>query len=1478
MNMINNLTKTILESGGSIHQLVIPSEYTGGMGICNPSVYKDGEDLLVNLRNVEYVLYHGEGEQKFQTRWGPLAYIHPEDDLRLKTINFLCKLDPDNFNITECHRVNTSKLDVAPIWTFVGLEDARVVRWNNKLYLSGVRRDTTTNGEGRMELSEIENNKEISRVRTKPPTYSYCEKNWMPVTDLPYHYVKWCNPTEVVSVDPETGEAKQVVLKPHNFAFSRDQRGGSQVIPYKGYRIALLHEVELYKTEGGFKDAQYYHRFLVWDKDWNLVSYSEDFKFFTSNIEFACGMTIHDENVLISAGLQDNAAYLIRIPLNFFDDFIGISNKLENFPTVVYVGHELYKDRISILEKELNKYKLDYIPIILDSKTDRESIFVGKYEDKTDDQGKWCIASHLRAMKYWYENYYDDFVVFTEDDISFETVKYWNFTWEQFMKGLPNNWDCIQLCRMREHENAVEFRLRQWDDWSAAAYLVTRKYVKKLLDTYYSRGEFLIEVPGTNLLPCTETMFFTQGITYSFPLLVESRATRTTRKNNKDSVNKIGVDVLDSIDNWHDLSAKFILGWWRAGQKTPKQTSPLLLQNMIYDTYDEVKNILLAEQYFSQQQYASALTFFLKVCDNSKNNDIIYECLIKIAKCFGRLGRRPASEETAFLNAVNFQPHRPEAYLALSNYYTYYGKWTEAYNFATIGYSNRVNKKVTITNIEYKGDYIFLYILALSSNKLGRIEESRKRFLELAEKHSGELVGSYKETTKQAVAILGNARPLTFKYVKSLGNKLKVKFSGYENIGYNYAQVFQDMFVLSMLNGKREGTYLEIGSGDPFVNSNTALLEFDFGWKGLSIEIKADEVDKFKKARKNTVLQADALKLDYVSMLSQHNLPSEIDYLQLDCEPAEATYEILTKIPFDKYKFAVITYEHDNYATLDKIYKEKSRKFLELLGYKLVISNVGRNNVDDFEDWWVHPDLVDNNIIDLMLDTTDSVKNMNDYIFIDEKFNKKLFSNVNKSNFITNPKLANFPIVNFISLKDSPDRTQSIKNLLTTNNIKFRPHIVKRYAEGDCNILGEGIYRLKTDSKGALVAHFKVLKDWYNTTQEEYAFVCEDDISLETIDYWDFTWDEFINSLPVDWEFVQLMQLKERIVEFRLRTRDFFDWSAGAYIVKRDYVKRLLDKYYYDDSLHIHTGNMLPIAENVLFWGLGRTYTIPLFVEDYNKLGTSGSDKASPQVEQYYYNIHVNSRNSVLDWWKTKGCVVDLRFLLTPPESGIDWGNVPYDYKLFFFREMFVNRVYEELASVQEGDIVMDIGSNVGSFTYSILEKNPKHVYCIEPSKDLFPTLVKNTNRPNVTQLNKAISDVNDNYKELTDDIKISNYTDNHYEAITFDKVIKDFGIEKVDFMKIDCEGGEYYVFTEDNYDFIMNNVKNIAGEWHIWGADDLKDKFKKFRDLYLKNHKDFLVLDLQHNNITNSIFDNDFVDNFAKTSYVSQFMVYMRN
>jgi len=221
-------------------------------------------------------------------------------------------------------------------------------------------------------------------------------------------------------------------------------------------------------------------------------------------------------------------------------------------------------------------------------------------------------------------------------------------------------------------------------------------------------------------------------------------------------------------------------------------------------------------------------------------------------------------------------------------------------------------------------------------------------------------------------------------YVKNMYPYLKFKFNNSELIENNYSQSYQDMFILSILNGKENGTYLEIGSGSYFFGNNTFLLEKQFGWKGVSIEIEEVHEKLHNKKRKNKCFNLDATQINYETFLSEAKLPNVIDYLQLDCDPPEITYEILTKIPFDSYKFAIITYEHDYYIDETKSFQEKSRQYLESYGYIRVVNNVSIHQNNPFEDWWVHPDIVDQDTINKMIYIDNTNKKVKNYFFIDE--------------------------------------------------------------------------------------------------------------------------------------------------------------------------------------------------------------------------------------------------------------------------------------------------------------------------------------------------------------------------------------------------------------------------------------------------------------------------------------------------------------
>ena len=325
-----NLVQKSVSQGGQLKPLIIPASVTGGTGLMNPSIFIDEDgDILCILRHINYTLYHAENNQRFPSVWGPLSYLHPEEDQRLVTANYFCRLDKD-LNIINYTLIDTTLLDVKPIWTFVGEEDARLVKWEGEYYATGVRRDTTTNGQGRMELSRLEIDKEawtakeVSRIRIPAPINedSYCEKNWMPVLDMPYHYIKWTSPTELVKANPNEPTCEQVFVK-EGKVVNADQRGGSQLIRWGEYYIAITHEVVLFKNYMGQKNGTYRHRLCVWDTDFNLIGISpQSWSFLDGQIEFCAGTAEYEGNLLISFGFQDNAAFVLEVPADIVNEMI----------------------------------------------------------------------------------------------------------------------------------------------------------------------------------------------------------------------------------------------------------------------------------------------------------------------------------------------------------------------------------------------------------------------------------------------------------------------------------------------------------------------------------------------------------------------------------------------------------------------------------------------------------------------------------------------------------------------------------------------------------------------------------------------------------------------------------------------------------------------------------------------------------------------------------------------------------------------------------------------------------------------------------------------------------------------------------------------------------------------------------------------------------------------------------------------------
>jgi hypothetical protein len=185
--------------------------------------------------------------------------------------------------------------------------------------------------------------------------------------------------------------------------------------------------------------------------------------------------------------------------------------------------------------------------------------------------------------------------------------------------------------------------------------------------------------------------------------------------------------------------------------------------------------------------------------------------------------------------------------------------------------------------------------------------------------------------------------------------KLKIKFNGYDTIDTNHSQAAQDLFVLMCLDGKRNGTYLDLGCNHPIEISNTYLLEKSFDWTGIGYDIDASLVSKHEGIRKNKAFVQDATKINFDETLKHYN-SNHIDYLSLDLEPADVTLECLKSIPFDKIEFSLITFEHDSYR-FGEYCRDISRYILEGAGYKRICSDIS-NVYNIYEDWYYNPKYV----------------------------------------------------------------------------------------------------------------------------------------------------------------------------------------------------------------------------------------------------------------------------------------------------------------------------------------------------------------------------------------------------------------------------------------------------------------------------------------------------------------------------------------
>ena len=413
------------------------------------------------------------------------------------------------------------------------------------------------------------------------------------------------------------------------------------------------------------------------------------------------------------------------------------SNKLFGFPTAYYMSLEESEDRRKNLENQFSEYGIKLNPIISKRFDESDDVVTGKYVHQLNDGTKGCAVSHLKAVNHWYKSTNEEYAFFFEDDLSLETVDFWDFTWNEFVEKLPSDWECVQLLTVRNNFDTFELRERYWDDWGASAYILKRDYAKKIIDNYCQENSYHLEIPNTEVMPLIENILFTTiGKTYTVPLFVENIRFQSTFVGKDD-------DVDEGQKNNHNIASKIVLDWWKSKSKKTNSFSikvdtnvkteieELLIQYSL-DTENPILNFNVALWYEERGHNAAALSYFLRCAERADDKLLAYEALIHGSNCYDRQGTRDGTSKGILQQAMCLYPERPEARFLLSRFSERRQWWQDCYIYASEALDNcDFECEPLKTDVEYPGKYGLLYEKAISSWWWGKIDDTKKILIDL---------------------------------------------------------------------------------------------------------------------------------------------------------------------------------------------------------------------------------------------------------------------------------------------------------------------------------------------------------------------------------------------------------------------------------------------------------------------------------------------------------------------------------------------------------------------------------------------------------------------------------------------------------------------------------------------------------------------------------------------------------------------------
>lgn len=265
----------------------------------NPSIVRYGDDIQCVVRSVNYTMDE-QGRYLIKGTNGEANSTNP-----IKTRNFLLNLSP-TFEVTGDAEILPPEDFPSPAYNLVvGFEDMRLFTQGRELWSISNVREQNSEGWCEQVVARIGRDDRTFAPRLKDyqfirPQVCAHEKNWMP-----WLGERWF----MYSLDKHVDYTGAIGISDIPFA-AESLRGGTQVIPFNGGYLAIVHEA---RENNGKR--YYTHRFVFWDAYHALRTISKPFFFHNKVIEFAAGLAWHPDGkrLMISYGLEDKEAWIATV-------------------------------------------------------------------------------------------------------------------------------------------------------------------------------------------------------------------------------------------------------------------------------------------------------------------------------------------------------------------------------------------------------------------------------------------------------------------------------------------------------------------------------------------------------------------------------------------------------------------------------------------------------------------------------------------------------------------------------------------------------------------------------------------------------------------------------------------------------------------------------------------------------------------------------------------------------------------------------------------------------------------------------------------------------------------------------------------------------------------------------------------------------------------------------------------------------------